>query len=140
MSDLTESDRRMALLRQDNPLCAAGPPLAMYAAAPAKQRRVGKSGAVHISEFSKGSQVTVVQVEAQTVLVSLRPEREVRELAASIPTPTRSPFEALSSAIRGRTYPADPKRVRGAYIGSTSVAPLDAEDIQDSSERTSRVR
>jgi hypothetical protein len=128
--DKHSADDRVSRLRQENPLPATALPPACYAAAAdVKLRRVGKSGAVHISGLPQGVNVKVLTVDQQTYMVSTRPEDEVREMAAKIPPVAMSPFAALSASLHGRKRNMETTRVRGEYTGLAIVPPISDEQV-----------
>ena len=119
---------RIARMRQDNSLASAPPP-AIYANAPMKSRRVGKSGAVHIPELAHGVRVNYMQVDAETFVVSSRPESEVRAIASKMPTASPSPFAALSDSLRGRRFEFATSRDRVGFHGAPRVAEASDDDV-----------
>jgi len=141
MAKSNNANERVARLRQDNAI-AVPAPQAVYSEAPVRHRKVGKSGAVHIAGLAQGIRVNVLQVEPQTFVVSMRPEREIRELASTMPLAAQSKFAALADVIRGRSYPTTVVRERGTYVGRIAVPPITDEDIVNDSDdtRTRRVR
>lgn len=134
--------QRLVRMRQDNPLVASAPPPAIHADAPVKQRRVAKNGSIYISEFAFGVRVNVLRIDPETIVVSSRPEGEVRAIAASIPKGAASAFAALSASFRGRRFELATTRTHSEYTGPVRLPVVNDEDVLDQSdtERTHRVR
>ena len=126
---------RISRLRQEKAVpTAVAPP-----ASPVRHRRVGKAGAVHISGLRPGVTVKVISVDVGTYLVSVLPEQQVRELAASIPRGVGSPFAALSASLESRTLNFESPRVRGDYRSQESLPNLaDSEILANADTRRTR--
>lgn len=137
----TDITRRLAGMRQDNPLVASAPPPAIRCDAPVKNRRVAKNGSIYIAEFEAGIRVNVLRVDPETVVVSSRPEIEVRAIAASIPQAAASPYAALSASLRGRKFELAATRKHSGFTELIRV-PEGAEDVVDQlgAQRTKRLR
>lgn len=125
-------------IRKDNPIAAAPPPIVERVIV---TRKVQKGGAISIGGLRQGTRVNLLQISEQTFLVSALPPDDLHKIAKTIPSPTPSPYAAISARVQGMENTLREPRIRTGLADTKFQPPDDAVVIRASNrQRTTRMR